>query len=66
MESYRKKKSNDNVKHNIKKYNIIPAWVLFQNFSFGDLSTFIGTLHYQLMENKVSKRIENLIEKILV
>ncbi|WP_269845173.1 Abi family protein [Staphylococcus aureus] len=51
LESYRKKKSNDNVKHNIKKYNIIPAWVLFQNFSFGDLSTFIE-LHYQLIEIK--------------
>ncbi|HAR6697937.1 TPA: Abi family protein, partial [Staphylococcus aureus] len=57
-----KKKSNDNVKHNIKKYNIIPAWVLFQNFSFGDLSTFYRTT-LPTYRNKVSKRIENLIEK---
>ncbi len=65
LESYRKKKSNDNVKHNIRKYNIIPAWVLFQNFSFGDLSTFYRTT-LPTYRNKVSKRIENLIEKILV
>ncbi|MGT0185717.1 Abi family protein [Staphylococcus aureus] len=59
----RKKKSNDNVKHNIKKYNIIPGfWVFFQNFSFGDLSTFYRTT-LPTYRNKVSKRIENLIKK---
>ncbi len=56
------KKSNDNVKHNFEKYNIIPAWVLFQNFSFGDLSTFYTTT-LPTYRNKVSKRIEYLIEK---
>ncbi|WRN62697.1 Abi family protein [Staphylococcus aureus] len=65
MESYRKRKVTITLKHNIKKYNIIPAWVLFQNFSFGDLSTFYRTT-LPTYRNKVSKRIENLIEKILV
>lgn len=56
------KKSNHNVLHNIEKYNIIPAWVLFQNLSFGDLSTFYSST-LTTNRNKVSKKMESLIQE---
>ncbi len=63
LESYRKKrKVTITLNINIKKYNIIPAWVLFQNFSFGDLSTFYRTT-LPTYRNKVSKRIEKFNRK---
>ncbi|PXA12754.1 Abi family protein, partial [Staphylococcus pseudintermedius] len=34
------KKNDENIKHNIDKYGIIPAWVLFQKLSFGELAMF--------------------------
>ncbi|MGW5358273.1 Abi family protein [Staphylococcus xylosus] len=56
------KKSNENVLHNKEKYNAIPAWVLFQNLSFGDLSTFYSST-LSTNRNKVSKKMESLIKE---
>lgn len=58
------KRNNENIKHNLKKYEIIPAWVLFQSISFGELSMFYT---YTLSKNKniVCKKIEGLINENL-
>ncbi|EGQ0288391.1 Abi family protein, partial [Staphylococcus pseudintermedius] len=32
--------NDENIKHNLDKYGIIPAWVLFQKLSFGELAMF--------------------------
>lgn len=58
------KKSNENVLHNKEKYNVIPAWVLFQNSSFGDLSTFYSST-LSTNRNKVSKKWKVLLKRIL-
>ncbi|MGI2262753.1 MULTISPECIES: Abi family protein [Staphylococcus] len=56
------KSSNENVRHNQNKYDVIPAWVLFQNLNFGDLATFYR-LSLTANKNKVSKKMEELIEQ---
>ncbi|EHL7199186.1 Abi family protein, partial [Staphylococcus pseudintermedius] len=38
--SVNQKKNDENIKHNLDKYGIIPAWVLFQKLSFGELAMF--------------------------
>lgn len=60
--SIKQKKNHENIKHNLRKYEIIPAWVLFQSISFGELSMFYT---YTLSKNKnlVCKKIEDLIEE---
>ncbi|EGQ4348350.1 Abi family protein, partial [Staphylococcus pseudintermedius] len=46
------KKNDENIKHNLDKYGIIPAWVLFQKLSFGELAMF-----YTNTQKKNKKRV---------
>ncbi|MBC8678598.1 Abi family protein [Staphylococcus pseudintermedius] len=60
--SVNQKKNDENIKHNLDKYGIIPAWVLFQKLSFGELAMFYTNTQ---TKNKklVCKKIESLISE---
>ncbi|REA74608.1 Abi family protein, partial [Staphylococcus pseudintermedius] len=58
--SVNQKKNDENIKHNLDKYGIIPAWVLFQKLSFGELAMFYTntqTKNKKLVCKKIPKEI---------
>lgn len=55
-----KNRNADNIKYNLDKYGVVPAWVLFEYFTLGDLSSFMNAVK---KKGKVSAKISELIKE---
>lgn len=58
-----KNKNTENIKYNIDKYGVVPAWVIFEYFTLGDLSSFIyAARNKSKVSGKISEQIDRNFE----